>query len=365
MAAALSLGRQGLGRTAPNPSVGALIVQDGTVVGIGRTADGGRPHAEVVALAMAGSAARGATLYVTLEPCSHVGRSPPCVDAVLAAGLMRVVVGALDPNPLVAGQGVEALRRAGVEVVVGMREGEARRDLSGHILRMIHGRPHVSLKLAVSADGAIGRRGEGQVMISGPGSRASAHLMRAQHDSIAVGVGTVLADDPALTCRLPGMAGLSPTRVVFDTEARTPPTATLLAGGATILTAPDADGGRVRALHVAGATVVPVPRGEGGRLDLHLALRALARSGVTRLLVEGGAALAEAFAAADLIDAATWIEAPRRVGGDAVRPFGGRGAAALARRLPMRHVGWVGEDRWTQLWRLPCSLASSPTSDAS
>ncbi|UOM33791.1 bifunctional diaminohydroxyphosphoribosylaminopyrimidine deaminase/5-amino-6-(5-phosphoribosylamino)uracil reductase RibD [Acuticoccus sp. I52.16.1] len=364
MAAALSIGRQGNGRTAPNPSVGAVVVKDGAVVGLGRTADSGRPHAEVVALAQAGEAARGATLYCTLEPCSHFGKSPPCADAVIAAGIARAVVAIEDPNPDVAGRGTRRMREAGIEVSVGLGAAAARRDMAGHLTRMRLGRPHVTLKLAVSADGGIGRRGSGQVAISGAASRRRVHLMRAEHDAIGIGVGTVLADDPALTCRLPGMAALSPHRLVFDTEARTPPTAAVFAGPAkalggvragtaavaaaapTILTAADADAVRLDALRAVGAAVMAVPRGAGGRLDLAAALAALGAAGVTTLLVEGGAVLAEALWAADLVDAAVWIEGPRAIGGALVRPFGGEGRARLAERLALCHVSRVGDDRW-------------------
>lgn len=358
MAAALSIGRQGNGRTAPNPSVGAVLVKDGIIVGLGRTADSGRPHAEVVALAQAGEAARGATLYCTLEPCSHFGKSPPCADALIAAGIARAVVAIEDPNPEVEGQGTARLRQAGIEVEIGLGAAEAARDLEGHLTRMRLGRPAVTLKLAVAADGAIGRRGSGQVAITGPLTRRRVHLMRAEHDAIAVGIGTVLADDPQLTCRLPGMEELSPHRVVFDTEARTPPTAAILKGGAktlsgaavTILTAPDADAARVAALSAAGALVSAVPRGADGRIDPAAALRLLGEAGITRLMVEGGAWLAEALVAGDLVDAAAWIEAPQPVGGDAIVPFGGAGRARLAQRLALAHVSHVGDDRWT-LWQ--------------
>ncbi|RAH98743.1 bifunctional diaminohydroxyphosphoribosylaminopyrimidine deaminase/5-amino-6-(5-phosphoribosylamino)uracil reductase RibD [Acuticoccus sediminis] len=355
MAAALALGRQGNGRTAPNPSVGAVIVKDGVVVGLGRTADSGRPHAEVVALRQAGDAARGATVYCTLEPCSHFGKSPPCADALIAAGIARAVVAIEDPNPEVAGRGTSRLRAAGIDVDVGLGAAQATRDMAGHLTRMRLGRPYVTLKLAVSADGAIGRLGAGQVAVTGPLTRRFVHVMRAEHDAIAVGSGTVLADDPALTCRLPGMAGLSPQRVVFDTEARTPPTAAIFAGpaktfgtvaGPTILAAPDVDAGRVAALEAAGATVVAVPRGADRRIDPAAALATLAAAGVTRLMVEGGAALAEALWAADLIDEVVWIEGPHALGGDLVRPFGGEGRSRLAQRFALGHVSPVGDDRW-------------------
>ena len=318
MAAALAVGRQGQGRTAPNPPVGALIVRDGpsgpVIVGLGRTRDGGRPHAERVALDQAGSAARGATAYVTLEPCSHFGQTPPCADALVAAGVARVVVGAADPNPLVAGGGAATLRAHGIAVTFAVREAEAMRDLAGHISRMTKGRPHVALKLALSADGAIGRRGEGQLSITGASARTRAHILRAESDAIAVGVGTVCADDPSLTCRLPGMAEASPRRVIFDTEARTPPTARMLSeldrAPVTLCVGEGADARRLGALETAGAELLVLPRGAGGRVDLHAALEHLSQRGIATVLVEGGAALADALLEGDLVDAVHWCKRP-------------------------------------------------------
>src|SRR3984885_11440087 len=220
MALALALGRRGLGRTHPNPAVGAVVVKDGVIVGRGWTQPGGRPHAEPVALAQAGSAARGATLYVTLEPCSHVGKSPPCADAVIAAGIQRVVSAIEDPNPDVAGQGHAKLRNAGIEVDVGLDAAEAARAHAGHFRRVRDKRPHVILKLAVSTDDKIAASGHKPVAISGELTKARMHLLRAQCDAILVGIGTVLSDDPLLTCRLPGMEARSPVRVVLDRSLR-------------------------------------------------------------------------------------------------------------------------------------------------
>src|ERR1700722_10796126 len=214
MALALALGRRGLGRTHPNPAVGAVVVKDGVIVGRGWTQPGGRPHAEPVALAQAGSAARGATLYVTLEPCSHVGKSPPCADAVIAAGIQRVVSAIEDPNPEVAGQGHARLRAAGIVVDIGLCTREAAHDHAGHFRRIRDKRPHVILKLAVSSDDKIAAAGPQPAAITSELTKARVHLLRAQCDAILVGIGTVLADDPLLTCRLPGMAARSPVRVV-------------------------------------------------------------------------------------------------------------------------------------------------------
>ena len=230
MALALTLGRRGLGRTWPNPAVGAVIVKDGVIVGRGWTQTGGRPHAEVEALRRAGAAASGATLYVTLEPCSHYGQSPPCADAIVAAGVARVVSALEDPNPKVAGTGHERLRAAGITVEVGLCADEARRDHAGHIRRICDGRPHVMLKLAISADGKVGAAGRKPLAITGPEVRDRVHLLRAQSDAIMIGIGTALADDPLLTCRLPGMAKYSPVRIVADSMLRLPVNSRLVRG---------------------------------------------------------------------------------------------------------------------------------------
>jgi diaminohydroxyphosphoribosylaminopyrimidine deaminase/5-amino-6-(5-phosphoribosylamino)uracil reductase len=222
MALALSLGRRGLGQVWPNPAVGAVVVKDGVIVGRGWTQAGGRPHAEPEALARAGDAARGATLYVTLEPCSHFGKSPPCADAIVAAGIARVVSAIGDPNPVVAGDGYAKLRAAGITVDIGPGAMEAARDHAGHFRRIRDKRPHVILKLAVSPDDKIGAAGRKPVAVTGEAARARVHLLRAQCDAILVGIGTVLSDDPMLTCRLPGMEALSPVRVVLDRALRMP-----------------------------------------------------------------------------------------------------------------------------------------------
>src|SRR5438128_610425 len=222
MQLALTLGRRGQGRTWPNPAVGAVVVKDGVIVGRGWTQPGGRPHAEPEALKRAGEAARGAILYVTLEPCSHLGKSAPCADAIIAAGIARVVSAIDDPNPEVAGQGHAKLRAAGIAVDVGLGAAEAAHDHAGHFRRIREKRPHVILKLAVSADDKIGAAGHTPVAITGEAAKTRVHLLRAQSDAILVGTGTVLADDPTLTCRLPGMEARSPVRVVLDRALRIP-----------------------------------------------------------------------------------------------------------------------------------------------
>jgi diaminohydroxyphosphoribosylaminopyrimidine deaminase / 5-amino-6-(5-phosphoribosylamino)uracil reductase len=348
MALALALGRRGLGRTWPNPAVGAVIVKDGVIVGRGWTQAGGRPHAEVEALRRAGTAARGATLYVTLEPCSHHGKTPPCADAVIAAGITRVVSALEDPNPEVAGQGHARLRAAGIAVDVGVGADEARRDHAGHIRRMRDGRPHVLLKLAISADGKAGAAGGKPVAITGEAVRERVHLMRAQSDAIMVGIGTVLADDPLLTCRLPGMEKYSPVRVVADSGLRLPLHSRLArsAQGTPVwaLAAMAAPQDAEFKLLPLGIEVLRAP-GSAGRLDLKHGLGLLAAKGITRLMVEGGPTLASAFIAADLVDEAMLFHAPTVVGADGIDALAPGAMAALTGRLTQIASETVGADR--------------------
>src|SRR5438552_6663675 len=294
MQLALTLGRRGQGRTWPNPAVGAVVVKDGVIIGRGWTQPGGRPHAEPEALKRAGEAARGATLYVTLEPCSHIGKSPPCADAIIAAGVARVVSAIEDPNPEVAGQGHAKLRAAGIAVDIGLGAAEASRDHAGHFRRIRDGRPHVILKLAVSSDDKIGGPGGQTVAVTGEAARSRVHLLRAQCDAVLVGIGTVLADDPLLTCRLPGMAKQSPVRVVLDHALRLPGNSALVHSAREtplwVVTSDLAEAPAAMKLSAAGAQVIRVatmstpPPG----IDLTAALHALAGKGITRLLVEGG-----------------------------------------------------------------------------
>ena len=263
MQLALSLGRRGQGNTWPNPAVGAVVVRDGVIVGRGWTQPGGRPHAEPEALARAGEAARGATLYVTLEPCSHFGKSPPCADAVIAAGITRVVSAIEDPNPDVAGQGHARLRAAGITVDIGACAAEAARDHAGHFRRLRDKRPHVILKLAVSPDDKIAAAGHRPVAITGEAAKARVHLLRAQCDAILVGIGTVLSDDPTLTCRLPGMEARSPVRVVLDRALRLPGTSKLVHSARQTplwaMTSNLSEAPAAMKLGAAGAQVIRVP----------------------------------------------------------------------------------------------------------
>jgi diaminohydroxyphosphoribosylaminopyrimidine deaminase / 5-amino-6-(5-phosphoribosylamino)uracil reductase len=306
MQLALTLGRRGLGRTWPNPAVGAVVVKDGVIVGRGWTQPGGRPHAEPEALGRAGEAARGATLYVTLEPCSHFGKSPPCADAIVAAGLSRVVAAIEDPNPEVAGNGFAKLRAAGISVDVGLFAAEAAHDHAGHIRRIRDKRPHVILKLAVSSDDRIAAAGGKPVAITGEAARTRVHLLRAQSDAILVGIGTVLADDPLLTCRLPGMEARSPVRVVLDRALRIPGNSRLVHSAREtplwVITSELAEAPAVMKLGGAGAQVFRVAPTAAAGLDLPVLLRVFAERGITRLMVEGGARVASSFVAAGLVD---------------------------------------------------------------
>jgi diaminohydroxyphosphoribosylaminopyrimidine deaminase/5-amino-6-(5-phosphoribosylamino)uracil reductase len=324
MQLALTLGRRGLGRCWPNPAVGAVVVKDGVIVGRGWTQPGGRPHAEPVALKQAGEAARGATLYATLEPCSHFGKSPPCADAIIAAGIARVVSAIEDPNPEVAGQGHVRLRAAGITVDVGLCAEEAAHDHAGHFRRVRDKRPHVILKLAVSSDDKIGAAGRKPVAISGEVARSRVHLLRAQCDAILVGIGTVRADDPMLTCRLPGMEARSPVRVVLDRALRIPGTSRLVHSAREtplwVMTSDMSEAPAAMKLGAAGAQVIRVattsapPPG----LDLPAVLHALAGKGITRLLVEGGARVASSFVVAGLIDEVWLLRGPEAIGADGI-----------------------------------------------
>ncbi|UPK32179.1 bifunctional diaminohydroxyphosphoribosylaminopyrimidine deaminase/5-amino-6-(5-phosphoribosylamino)uracil reductase RibD [Bradyrhizobium sp. 186] len=322
MQLALALGRRGQGRTWPNPAVGAVIVKDGVIVGRGWTQAGGRPHAEPEALRRAGEAARGATLYVTLEPCSHFGKSPPCANAVIAAGITRVVTAIEDPNPEVAGQGHARLRAAGITVDVGLCASDAAFDHAGHFRRVRDKRPHVILKLAVSPDGKIGAAAGKPVAITGEAARDRVHLLRAQSDAILVGIGTVLADDPQLTCRLPGMAARSPVRVVLDRSLRIPASSQLVHFAREtplwVVGSELAEAAAATRLGAAGAQVIRVPQGSASRLDLPAVLHALGEKGITRLMVEGGSRVAASFVAADLVDEIWLFRGAKEVGSDGV-----------------------------------------------
>ena len=340
MELALTLGRRGLGRTWPNPAVGAVVVRDGVIVGRGWTQPGGRPHAEPVALAQAGEAARGATLYVTLEPCSHVGKSPPCADAVIAAGIKRVVSAIEDPNPEVAGQGHARLRAAGIEVDVGLMAEEAARAHAGHFRRIRAHRPHVIVKLAVSTDDRIAAAGHKTVAITGEAANARVHLLRAQCDAILVGIGTVLADDPLLTCRLPGMEARSPVRLVLDRSLRIPVKSRLVQSARNtplwVVASELAEAPAAAILGAAGAQVIRIGSSSNGGLDLTEVLPTLAQRGITRLLVEGGSRVASSFLAAGLADEFWLLRGAGAIGADGVAALGALPLTAITQSSAFR-----------------------------
>lgn len=338
MRAALALARRHLGRVWPNPSVGCIVVKDGIVLGRGVTAPGGRPHGEPQALAQAGEGARGATVYVSLEPCNHHGKTPPCSEALIAAGVARIVVACEDPDPRVSGGGIRRLLDAGIQVEVGLCAEEAQEVNHGFITRILQGRPGVTLKLATSLDARVATSTGHSQWITGPDSRARGHLLRANHDAILVGIGTVLADDPELTCRLPGLETANPVRVVLDSALRLPVTSRLAQGAASVaptwvVTLAGADAGRAATLEALGVRVLRVDADETGRLPVAGALTALAGQGLTRLLVEGGPSAATSFLKAGLVDQVEWFRAPMLIGGDGLPAVGALGADMLEQAL--------------------------------
>jgi diaminohydroxyphosphoribosylaminopyrimidine deaminase/5-amino-6-(5-phosphoribosylamino)uracil reductase len=335
MRAALALARRGLGGVWPNPAVGCVIVKEGRVVGRGWTQPGGRPHGESEALRRAGEAACGATAYVTLEPCCHWGQTPPCADALIAAGVRRVLVALEDPDPRVAGEGLRRLCAAGLEVETGLGAEEAAEINAGFFCRLRLGRPLVTLKLATSLDGRIATGfGESQ-WITGPPARERAHALRAAHDAIMVGTGTVIADDPQLTCRLPGLSHRSPVRVVIDRHLRVPRTMRLVSEARDIptwvLTLPSADSAQRQALLDSGVMVIDVDPEPDGTIGLAAALTILGHRGITRLLVEGGGRLAAALARARVVDRLAWVHAPLLIGNDGIPAVADLGLEVLAK----------------------------------
>jgi diaminohydroxyphosphoribosylaminopyrimidine deaminase/5-amino-6-(5-phosphoribosylamino)uracil reductase len=348
MRAALALARRGLGNAWPNPAVGCVLVKDGRVIGRGWTQPGGRPHAETEALRRADEAARGATAYVTLEPCSHHGRTPPCCEALAEAGIARVVMAMRDPDPRVNGRGLAMLRGGGIVVEEGLLEAEARALNAGFFRRIQAGMPVVTLKLASTLDGRIATASGESRWITGAAARREVHALRARHDAILVGSGTVLADDPDLTCRIPGMERVPMLRVVADARLRTPPTARLVQGAQAapvlIITAPGHPPAAQAPFIAAGADIVTVPAHAAGGLDLPSLLRALGRRGVTRVLAEGGAGLAAALLRQGLVDRLVWFHAPAVMGSDGHPATEGLRLAALSamprfRRTALRAIG--------------------------
>ncbi len=330
MRAALGLARKAAGRTSPNPMVGAVAVRRGRIVGRGYHARAGADHAEVVALRQAGDAARGATLYVNLEPCGHVGRTPPCIETVIAAGVSRVVAGMVDPNPLVSGRGVSALREAGVEVEVPVREEECRRLNEAFAKHVTQGLPFVILKLAASLDGRIATATGDSRWVTGPAARKYVHRLRNEVDAVLVGSGTVLADDPQLTCRLPG--GRDPWRIVLDGRLRTPLTAKLVnqrqPEKTVLVTGHGVPADRRKALEERGVQVWSFPLRQG-RISLRRVLRKLARMGVLSVMVEGGAVTAGRVLAEKVVDKVLCFYAPKFIGAEGLPMVGDLGITRM------------------------------------
>ncbi|MGX5841425.1 bifunctional diaminohydroxyphosphoribosylaminopyrimidine deaminase/5-amino-6-(5-phosphoribosylamino)uracil reductase RibD [Mesorhizobium sp. ArgA1] len=354
MAAALRLSRRNAGRTSTNPSVGTIIIRDDgagpMIVGTGVTAVGGRPHAETEALAEAGELARGATAYVTLEPCAHHGRTPPCANALVNAGVARVVGAASDPDPRVSGQGYAILRAAGIVVVEKVLAAEAAEQMAGYLIRSLKKRPEVILKLALSSDGKIGMEGSGQVAITADIARREVYLMRAEADGILVGIGTALEDDPALTVRLPGLENRSPARIVLDRQIRLPEASKLVSGidrvPLYIAACLQADPLRRSVLERVGVRFIGTETHEGG-VALPELLEDLGALGMASILVEGGAKVASAFLAEGLVDRIVLFQGPEAIGeGGIASPINADHIPAGFRKLREMRFGEDGYAEW-------------------
>jgi diaminohydroxyphosphoribosylaminopyrimidine deaminase/5-amino-6-(5-phosphoribosylamino)uracil reductase len=351
MRAALTLAVRGLGRVWPNPAVGCVLVSpDGRVIARGWTQPGGRPHAETEALRRAGDAARGATAYVSLEPCSHHGKTPPCAEALVAAKIARCVVAVEDPDPRVQGRGLENLRAAGIEVTVGTLRDEAAELNAGFFTRVRSGRPLVALKIASTLDGRIALASGKSRWITGEAARARVHLMRSQNDAVLVGAATAIADDPELTVRMAGLEDRQPVRVVLDRDLALPLSARLVMSAATrpvwIMVGPGVAGSRGGNHRAAGADLIEVPLDQAGGLDLRAAMAELGRRGLTRVLVEAGGRLCAALLAQDLADRLSWFRSPGIIGGEG-RPAAGLLSLAKLTEMPRFQriaVETLGED---------------------
>ncbi len=328
MRAAIGLARRGLGTVAPNPNVGCVIVRpdlgtNGRLVGRGWTQPRGRPHAETEALARAGGLARGAHVYVTLEPCSHQGQTSPCADALIAAGVTAVTIAAKDPDPRVSGQGIARLQAAGIEVRTGLMADDARQVMCGFLSRIERYRPWITLKTATTLDGAIAAFTGTSQWITGPAARRRGHLLRAQNDAILTGMGTVKADDPTLTCRLVGLDDVSPLRIVLDPAGELSTDSNLVKTASNVpvwqIVRPDVApcGGDVETM-----TGTPV---SGDKIDLINIMEAIASRGINRVLVEAGGAVSAAFLQADLVDEIAWFRHPSIMGADALNAFSNLG----------------------------------------
>ena len=341
MRRAIALAEDGVAYVSPNPSVGCVLVRDGTVVGEGATEPPPGPHAEAVALRRAGEAARGARAYVTLEPCAHHGRTPPCADALIDAGVAAVHVALLDPDAQVSGRGVERLRAAGIEVTIGDGEAEARRQLEAYLKHRASGLPFVIAKFAATLDGKIAAASGDSRWVAGDRARAWAHEHRTRIDAIMCGVNNVLVDDPQLTARPGGVeAARQPLRIVADSRGRTPLTAKVLGpGGKTLIATKAASDPTWRAeVEALGAEALVLPEDEHGRVDVRALAEVLGERGVLSLLVEGGGVLHASFFAAGLVDKVHAIIAPKIVGGSLYPAVAGEGVAHMADAITLRDV---------------------------
>ncbi|MDO9127844.1 bifunctional diaminohydroxyphosphoribosylaminopyrimidine deaminase/5-amino-6-(5-phosphoribosylamino)uracil reductase RibD [Parvibaculum sp.] len=354
MKMALALAERGLGQVAPNPAVGCVIVrEDGDrprVVGRGWTQPGGRPHAETEALRRAGALAKGATAYVSLEPCSHHGKTGPCAEALIEAGIRRVVGALADPNPAVAGRGFALLQAKGIDVTENVCAADAHYLNEGFFLAMSEKRPLVTLKIASSLDGRIATHDGHSQWITGDRARERGQLLRATHDAIMVGSATAIVDDPELTCRLPGLGDRSPVRIVADGRLRLPLTSKLVRDARKVpvwlLTLPGSEAQRRKAFEDCGVTLIEVEAGENGVMDMRNALEAIAERGITRLLVEGGSRLAASLVLARLVDRIEWFRAPKVIGGDGYPAIAALGVKNLdnAPMFDLRETVTLGED---------------------
>ena len=361
MQLALSLAKQGEGRTAPNPPVGAVIVNSGIVVGEGFHPQAGEPHAEIFALRQAGEKAQGAEMYVTLEPCSHHGKTPPCADALIAAGIKSVYVGSVDPNPQVAGRGIESLQKAGIEVQTGILESECRRLIAPFKKHILTGLPFTVYKAATTLDGNTATTTGDSRWVSGEESRLQVHRLRDQVEAIIVGVGTVLNDDPLLNTRLPDGGGRDPLRVVVDSQLRISPGCRMLkqqSAAKTLIATISTDQNKISALQYVGAEVVVLPV-DSGKVSLLALWQELGRRNVQKLLLEGGAKLAEAALNAGLIDQLMLFIAPKLLGGSSVFGiFSGSGCVKMSAAIKLKNMCFqqVGEDLLITGDIAPCLL---------
>ncbi len=347
----LTLAARGLGLVAPNPAVGCVIInRDGNVVGRGWTQPGGRPHAETEAIRRAGENTVDATAYVTLEPCDHQGQTPPCSQALIDAGITRVVIACRDPDSRVAGKGIERLKAAGIDVEEGVMETEALSLNAGFMTKLTEGRPIFTLKAATSLDGRIATRTGQSQWITGPEARAHGHMLRARHDAIMIGIGTALSDDPQLTCRLPGMEKYSPSRIIADSTLALPLSSPMVETAKNLqtilLTVPGAEKNKVKKLKRKGVEVIEVLPSISGHPDPASIAKSLGELGLTRVLIEGGGKLAGAFMSAGLIDRLAWFHAPKLIGGDGVPSVAAYGVESLSDSASFHRTGITrcGED---------------------